>query len=174
MVCLRDYPSSPTPYKYLNSGQWIAPAEKALEIFEALIGEAHVYAERYNVPVSKINDQEMVSDMYMKGRFGINLDHTNAIFQAMHATHDRPLEECDPWPEMVNNKGVWENKVYGTSPSIFHFNGGGKIHHLQMEGQMWYKKQGAGMRGGELRDSKLLVGDGDGKVASFRELCPSY
>ena len=67
-VCLHDYPKSPTPYKYLNSGQWIAKKTAALEIFTALIEEAHVYAERYNVPVSKINDQEMVSDMYMDGR----------------------------------------------------------------------------------------------------------
>ena len=67
-VCLHDYPKSPTPYKYLNSGQWIAKKTAALEIFSALMEEAHIYAEKYNVHESKINDQEMVSDMYMDGR----------------------------------------------------------------------------------------------------------
>ncbi|GMH87784.1 hypothetical protein TrVE_jg2834 [Triparma verrucosa] len=177
-VCLFDYPKSPTPYKYLNSGQWIAKKPAALQIFSALIEEAHVYADRYKVPISKINDQEMVSDMYMDGRFGIQLDHHNKIFQAMHATHDRPLEECDPWPEMENVDGVWENKVHSTSPSIFHFNGGGKIHHLEMERTMWYK-QGANqnrafLKKDELRRLKLRVGDGQGRLATFEEICPSY
>jgi hypothetical protein len=66
---------------------------------------------RYHVPVSKINDQEMVSDMYMDGRFGIKLDHRNEIFQAMHATYKFPLERCDPWPELQNRGGVWEVRV---------------------------------------------------------------
>ena len=111
-------------------------------------------------------------------RFGIQLDHHNKIFQAMHATHDRPLEECDPWPEMENVDGVWENKVHSTSPSIFHFNGGGKIHHLEMERTMWYK-QGANqnrafLKKDELRRLKLRVGDGKGRLATFEEICPNY
>lgn len=179
-VCLVDYPKSPTPYKYLNSGQWIAKKERALEIMEALMSEAKFYAEKYNVPVSKINDQEMVSDMYMNGRFGIELDHRNNIFQAMHATHARPLEECDPWPEMVNRDGVWENEKYGTKPSIFHFNGGGKIHHLEMERRMWYKSGVVNVKfdkilaRDELMESTLIAGDGKGQATAFKTLCPSF
>ena len=54
---------------------------------------------------------QMVSDMYMGGRFGIKLDHRNEIFQAMHATYKFPLERCDPWPELQNRGGVWEVRV---------------------------------------------------------------
>jgi len=170
-ICLDDYPTSPTPYRYLNSGQWIAPAGKALEIFEALIEEAKVYSKRYHVPISKINDQEMVSDMYIDGRFDIKLDHRNEIFQAMHATYKEPLEKCDPWPEMANVDGVWENKEYGTSPSIFHFNGGNMAHYREMEGKMWYKKKGRGMNVRELGEASLLIGDSM-RPAKYKELCP--
>jgi hypothetical protein len=175
-VCLNDYPASPTPYRYLNSGQWIAQKKNALEIMETLMSEAHVYAKKYDVPVSKINDQEMVSDMYMNSRFNIELDHTNKIFAPMHATHDKPLAECDPYPEMVNQAGVWKNKVYGTSPSIFHFNGGGKKHHLKMEKQMWYKsgQHASSMTRDALMSELLRVGDGDGTLVEFKELCPTY
>jgi hypothetical protein len=131
------------------------------------------------VPVSKINDQEMASDFYMQGRHGITLDHTNQIFQAMHATHDRPLVECDPWPEMRAVDGRWRNELYDSTPKILHFNGGGKVHHLKMEAAMWYKGGGGGggrkaLSRDELRRSKLTVGDGAGREATFEELCPTY
>jgi hypothetical protein len=99
-------------------------ASNAKVIFQALIDIAPQYAAKYNMPVSKINDQEMASDFYMQGRFDIKLDHTNRIFQAMHATHAKPLVECDPWPEMVIDEGRWENKAFETKPKILHFNGG--------------------------------------------------
>ena len=89
--------------------------------------------------MKKINDQEMVSDMYMQSRYGITLDYGSNIFQAMHATHAAPLAECDPWPDMtIDGDGCWSNKDTNTRPSIFHYNGGGKSHHLPMEQLMWY------------------------------------
>lgn len=116
--------------------------------------------------------------LFFARRFGIKLDHHNIIFQAMHATHSKPLEECDPWPEMENVNGVWENKVHLSSPSIFHFNGGGKIHHLEMERAMWYKQDKSSGRKAlsrdELRTTKILVGDGEGREAMFKEICPKY
>ena len=143
-------------------------------IFQALIDVAPDYAAKYSVPVSKINDQEMASDFYMKGLHDIKLDHTNRVFQAMHATHAAPLKECDPWPEMANVDGRWVNNAFDTKPKILHFNGGGKIHHLKMEAAMWYKKQGEGKSKSELASTKLLVGDGGGHNARFDELCPGY
>jgi len=148
-------------------------ALNAKDIFQALIDVAPSYAAKYNVPVSKINDQEMASDFYMQGRYGIQLDHENRIFQAMHATHARPLAECDPWPEMETENGRWVNKAFGTSPKILHFNGGGKIHHLRMEKDMWYKQEGQGMGEKELAASELIVGDGEGRPATLAELCPA-
>jgi hypothetical protein len=174
-VCLNEYPTAPTPYRFLNSGQWIMHASNAKEIFQALIDVAPEYAAKFNVPVSKINDQEMASDFYMQGRHNIQLDHTNRIFQAMHATHAAPLKECDPWPEMQVIDGRWENKAFQTAPKILHFNGGGKIHHLNMEAAMWYKQPGrGGMTKAELGATVLIVGDGGGRKASLKEMCPTY
>ena len=179
-VCLVDYPKSPTPYRYLNSGQWIMEARDAAPLFETLISEAGTYAERYGVEVSKINDQEMSSDMYMAGRMGIHLDHDAKLFQAMHATHDRPLAECDPWKDIKNDgRGGYENVRTGGRPVVFHFNGGGKMHHLKMEASMWYME--GGVRGDrvpktsrEIKDSVLTVGDGEGVKKTFAEICPGF
>lgn len=53
--------------------------------------------------------------------------------------------------------------------------GGGKIHHLNMEGEMWYKQNPAGV----LKTHKLQVisekqrSTGSGSVL-FKDICPSY
>ena len=150
-----------------------------------MISEAPKYAERYNVEVKKINDQEMVSDMYMQSGYGITLDYTSNIFQAMHATHDRPLAECDPWPDMeVDEEGCWFNKDTKTRPSIFHFNGGGKAHHLKMEKRMWYnndldltcgKKFGKPRLRNDVKSAAFIMGDdGEEKTMTFDEICPGH
>jgi hypothetical protein len=69
----------------------------------------------------------------------------------------------------------WVNEAYGTQPKILHFNGGGKIHHLEMEKRMWYKvNEEEGKSAEELRKTKLIVGDDGGREATFEELCPYY
>jgi len=131
----------------------------------------------------------MVSDMYMQSRYGITLDKHSNIFQAMHATHDRPLAECDPWPDMtIAESGCWHNKDTNTNPSIFHFNGGGKIHHLAMEKEMWYMNKGKRVGGteceskfggkleaDEVRKTQILMGDdGEERYFTFDEICPQH
>ena len=70
-----------------------------------------------------------------------------------------------------------QNKVYGTSPSIFHFNGGNMAHYVDVESQMWYKKKGKkrgrGMDGKDLGEVTLQVGDRDGKHVKYKDLCPN-
>ena len=55
---------------------------------------------------AKLNDQELVSDMYMAGRYNITLDHQSQIFQSVHST-DPPLPYCHPEEHLVDRQGYW-------------------------------------------------------------------
>lgn len=123
--CFRDYPKAPTPYRYLNSGTWIAKAGYAKEMLLAVIQEA-------GKNFANANDQKLVADMYMQGRFGIKLDFYSQIFQSMHMTLSKPLPICNPTKDVKINNGHFHNSLTNTDPSVFHFNGGGKSVHLEM------------------------------------------
>lgn len=53
-----------------------------------------------------IGVQELVSDMYMAGRYNLTLDHHARIFQSMHAT-DAPLPDCHPERHVKARDGHW-------------------------------------------------------------------
>lgn len=134
-ACFEGYPKSPTPYRYLNSGTWIGKASTAKDMLAAVMEEA-------GKDFANANDQKLVADMFMQGRFGIQLDYHARLFQSMHMTYDKPLAFCDPIKDIeVIGDGRFHNKRTDSLPSVFHFNGGGKRHHLNMEAQLWYKKQ---------------------------------
>ena len=137
VTCRDKYPASPTPYRYLNSGGWIGYAGAAAEFLQALVDAG---GGAKGKAFHKLNDQELASDMYMTGAHDITLDHYNTIFQAMHAIHDSTaVPNCDPWPHMREEDGVWHNDETRSRPAIYHFNGGGKAHHLSMEARTWWK-----------------------------------
>jgi hypothetical protein len=79
------------------------------------------------------NDQKLVADMYIAGTFGIKLDFFNKLFQSMHMTLDPPLPRCNPVEDVKLSDGRWINTRTKSRPAVFHFNGGGKAHHLSME-----------------------------------------
>jgi hypothetical protein len=71
------------------------------------------------------NDQELVANMFMEGRFGIALDYHAKLFQSMHLTLDKPLPRCKPIEDIqVVGQGQLYNKRTDTYPAVFHFNGG--------------------------------------------------
>lgn len=140
--------------------------------------------------------QELVSDMYMAGRFNISLDHHARIFQSVHST-DAPLPDCHPEQHLKARDGYWygRSRADGTmswgydlglcccwwwcryndytksKPAIFHFNGGGKARHLPMERQVWYKLDEFRERDrpDDVLDHKLWMG---GEMRRLREVCP--
>eukprot|EP00616_Rhizochromulina_sp_CCMP1243_P009141 CAMPEP_0118986668 /NCGR_PEP_ID=MMETSP1173-20130426/42590_1 /TAXON_ID=1034831 /ORGANISM="Rhizochromulina marina cf, Strain CCMP1243" /LENGTH=438 /DNA_ID=CAMNT_0006937465 /DNA_START=101 /DNA_END=1414 /DNA_ORIENTATION=- len=132
-ICNTLYPPSPTPYRFLNSGAWIGYARQAEHLLEAVVAKAN---SEFGM---KTNDQEMVSDMYIDGQFDIALDHQAEVFQCMHDTGSPPLPLCNPGKHLTLIDGVWHNKLTNTTPSLFHFNGGGKKHHLDMEAKSKHK-----------------------------------
>ena len=119
--CFDKYPKSPTPYRYLNSGTWIGKASPSAAMLHAVQLEA-------GKDFVNANDQELVANMFIEGRFGISLDYNAKLFQSMHLTLDRPLPYCKPIDDIeVVGRGQLHNKLTDTFPAVFHFNGGESI-----------------------------------------------
>jgi hypothetical protein len=96
----------------------------------------------------------------------------------MHMTFDAPLPRCNPSEDLEVRQGRYFNKRTQSFPSVFHFNGGGKAHHLAMEKELWYKKavyQSTEERRqlGRTKLSIPLKGQQQ-RTIEFRELCPRY
>ena len=169
-ICLSKYPVSPTPYRYLNSGTWIGYAEESAVMLQEIISEA-------GKDFANANDQKLVADMYMEGRNGIKLDFYNEIFQSMHMTLDPPLPYCNPISDVkLTNDKRWKNARTGSTPAVFHFNGGGKSHHLDMEGKMWYQSED--MNTIEIREKlsshSIRVPTAPSGVLAFKDICGDY
>lgn len=177
-VCRSKYPKAPTPYKYLNYGGWIARQDHAVNLLEEIV---RIAGERAAEGKS-VDDQEIASELYIEGRFGIKLDHYSRIFQTMHFTRSAIEGVCNPLPYLVSSNGVWHNRGTGSRPSILHFNGGGKRYFNRMYTSQWYKNASLAKHGGnasrmplsswQLRNSLVDVGDRN-RTYRYRDLCPS-
>ena len=173
-ICLTSYPQAPTPYRYLNSGTWMGLAEPSARMLAKVIAEA-------GANFTDANDQKLIADLYIAGRFGIQLDFYNKIFQSMHLTLDPPLPQCNPTKDVIND-GDGDKKFFNrrtqSHPSIFHFNGGGKTWHLRMEAQQWYKRRALNTGPGLDLLQRARVGVPSAADAShtmsFGELCGNY
>lgn len=170
-ICLHRYPPSPTPYRYLNSGTWIGYAKQAKEMLAEVIRLA---GQNFD----NANDQKLVADMFLAGTHGIKLDYQCEIFQSMHRTDPPPLPLCNPSADMhLSPEKRWFNSRTKTYPAIFHFNGGGKAHHLRMEKSVWYKESSYyhGDKWEALRHSRVTVPSRSPHgFMNFDELCPDY
>jgi hypothetical protein len=170
-TCRDKYPKSPTPYRYLNSGSWAGRASVAARFLRA-IGAGGTDPLAFH----RLNDQELASELYMAGGFpGLALDHGATLFQAMHAVKDTTLvPDCDPRPDLVEERGSWINKRTGSAPAVFHFNGGGKRHHLAMEARTWWKRcenAQALAALARVEATELLF---NGRRQTFGAICPGH
>lgn len=169
-ACVTGYPKAPTPYRYLNSGTWIGYAKNAAAMLEEVIKEA-------GSDFKNANDQKLVADMFISGKHNIALDYWAEIFQSMHRTDPPPLPSCNPFSDMeLTTQRRWRNKRTNTLPAVFHFNGGGKQHHLKMEGSVWYKdnKYYQGDEGRKLADHLVSVPSMPSGKLTFNDICGSY
>lgn len=173
-ACFSKYPESPTPYRYLNSGTWIGVAKVSKDMLLEVM-------KRAGTNFANANDQRLVADMFIARKFDIALDYHSTIFQSMHRTDPPDLPFCNPVGDLRfdSKAGRYRNTRTNSIPAIFHFNGGGKAHHLEMEGKMWYKKtkyyQGEDLT--KLANYIIRVPDSpkypDGTI-TFQELCGDY
>ena len=172
-ICFDKYPMSPTPYRYLNSGAWIGRAKQAQNMLNYVMIQA-------GANFANANDQKLMGDIYIEGKYDIKLDFYSKIFQSMHMTLDKPLPYCDPTKHIKLNKhNNFINTLTNTKPAIYHFNGGGKRVHLSMEKSIWYKKN-------SLYNTKIIIDDlkkhlisvplknDKNRKISFNDLCPNY
>ena len=137
-TCRDLYPKSPTPYRYLNSGAWMGRAGVAARFLRRLVDTAGAEGAAFH----KLNDQELAAELYFSGEFGpeLGLDHYARLFQCMHGVRDTTLvPDCDPWPDLKERDGTLTNTRTESVPAVYHFNGGGKRHHLKVEAMMWWK-----------------------------------
>jgi hypothetical protein len=169
--CFDAYPKAPTPYRYLNSGTWIGRAAQSAHMLQAVIGSA-------GGDFVNANDQKLVADFYIQGKYGLKLDFYNKVFQSMHMTLDAPLPYCNPMADMVLKEGRFYNKLTRSMPSVLHFNGGGKRHHLSMEHSIWYKTPAlnTGEEKSKLRSFMVSTPTKENPLRRLRfdGLCPGY
>jgi len=167
------YPASPTPYRYLNSGTWMGYSDRASEMLLKVIQEA-------GANFTGANDQELMANFYMAGRFGIKLDFSNKLFQSMHMTLEPPFSRCFPHEDVKLDEEtrMFYNSRTGSFPSIFHFNGGGKLFHLRYEKKMWYKKTEANVPAEieALKDIRISIPTQPGGFLRFGDpqFCGNY
>uniref|UniRef100_A0A7S3K3N4 PLOD1-3-like GT domain-containing protein n=1 Tax=Aureoumbra lagunensis TaxID=44058 RepID=A0A7S3K3N4_9STRA len=140
-TCRDKYPLSPTPFRYLNSGSWMGRAGVAAEFLARLVKDAGLGSSS---AFHKLNDQELAAELYFSGEFGtdrLGLDHYATLFMPMHAVNDKTMvPNCDPRHHLTpTGNGIFINTLTKSTPAVYHFNGGGKKHHLPMEAQMWWK-----------------------------------
>lgn len=170
-ICRDMYPVSPTPYRYLNSGTWIGVVKHVREMLLAVIHDAGNNFEN-------ANDQKLVADMFMSGKHNIQLDYHAEIFQSMHRTDPPDLPFCNPFSDMeLAAEGKWHNRRTNTTPAVIHFNGGGKAHHLAMEGRMWYKARNyyeSVEKRTALEEAQLITPTTPTGTTIFRDLCGNY
>lgn len=118
-LCEEVYPRAPpgSPYRFLNSGVWMARAGAARTHIEALVRAYNAQGD------AGMNDQELATNLFVHGRPGvehnITLDYHNSLFQNLHMHFDVlrvPASLAEPV----------RNTVTGGSPLLVHFNGGAK------------------------------------------------
>ena len=200
-ACFSRYPPSPTRYRYLNSGTWIARMENAVYLIEELMLRAGKGEAAYIA-----NDQRLASDMYVSGKMNVKIDHYAQLFQSMHATLGPPLPYCNPIEDLVyepetvssnmsdyggyNNiqfrenggRNVFKNRrTGGTRPLIFHMNGGGKKYFLELEKRAWYRQSytvdtinvKSNLQLMQL-SVNVVESTGNERFVRFGEVCPHY
>lgn len=142
-MCDDLYPPSETPYRFLNSGMWIADVQTARRALQAalaygvkmqedhypLLGGAFPNTEWPVVPINRQNDQEMFSQVFLDGNLEqLQLDYRASLFQCMHMSWDD-----------VQFAGALQrptNILTGTQPVLYHFNGGSKHMLVPTETQL--------------------------------------
>jgi hypothetical protein len=114
-----DKVNPPTKYKYLNSGFIVGETEAILACLEAM--ELPNIPDDHYDPVKNCNvhpnDQREWQSLWVRQPVLIILDYSQALCQTLH---DANIDEFDLSGERIINK------ITGSYPCAFHFNGGSK------------------------------------------------
>lgn len=114
-----DELGAPTDYKYLNSGFIIGKTDAILTCLESMDLD-NVPDDHFDPGTGKNvhpNDQELWQLCYLKQPVSMTLDFYQSICQTLHGAN---IDDLD------FSEGRIRNKVTGSYPCSFHFNGGSK------------------------------------------------
>lgn len=119
-----DKLSSPTSYKYLNSGLIVGETEAILTCLEAMDAPniPNDYWDNEKGVQVNPNDQLYWQQMYLKQPVDIALDFNQELCNTLH---DVKIDELE-----FLNGGYIKNKETQSYPCSFHFNGGAKTGGL--------------------------------------------
>ena len=104
-----QYPESPSSYKYLCAGAYIANIGLMKKLFN---DNKYIFDLDIN-ELNRMDDQLFFTKLFLNNKSDIILDYNNNIFNSMY----NGLYDL----EFINNK--WYNKITQTYPIIFHANG---------------------------------------------------
>lgn len=112
------YPKCDTPYRYLNSGAYIAEREHLLDCLTRWPDGGEELKEFMK---GRNEDGPYFSEKYLNEPGSIKLDHNCELFQCMCGSQvgEKPFVTVEP--------GHVHNRVTDTYPLIIHFNGGTNI-----------------------------------------------
>jgi hypothetical protein len=114
-----DYPLCDTPYRYLNSGAYIAEREHLLACFERW--PAAGVSPDVRVLVAKGEDGPWLTEQYLMEPGSILLDHNCELFQCACGSR------IGPSPIIQAGPGVVYNRVTKSFALVIHANGGDDI-----------------------------------------------
>lgn len=100
------FPDSPTPYKHLNGGGWIATPQQTINLIELMPV----------IPSAEFNDQVHNTKIFLTKNYlaNIQLDYYCEIFQCMAHAGENDFSVID---------GRVRNNITGTMPCVCHQNG---------------------------------------------------
>jgi len=137
--CTEGFPAGLGEYRYINSGVWMGRASAAFTLLTDAISFT---------PGRGVDDQQVISHLYVHRPSAFQLDRDAVLIQAMHLVS--PTDVAFAANKSTNS--CWlTNKKTGSQPVILHFNGGSKNNHDM------YRKEVLSRRG--------LPGFGEGDAA---------
>ena len=108
------YPVCNSPWRYLNSGAYMAERRYLAECFD-----------RWGVPEAGVDDQHWLADRFLKEPGSIKLDTECSMFQTLIG---------GAWAFEIDNGRLY-NTVTDAFPLVLHHNGGGDI--IDYKGVLW-------------------------------------
>ena len=127
--CSEQYPKSPTPYRYVNSGVWMGRAAAAFRLLTVL-----------SAYTPGLDDQHVTGHLFVDRNDWFALDRHATLFQSMHGSADDVHATFAAGVRGGGGGGggsgggeaphagaaVARNSLTNSTPRVLHFNGGAK------------------------------------------------
>lgn len=126
------YPFCPTPWKYVNAGNWCGPIKSAIAFFERnglhMYDGKHINGQR-EWHHAYLGEIDAISPGKLIHLYDTYLD-TECKYMQSIAFEDPgefeiiiPRNKMEVWPRVTNGDPIVKNNLTGTFPAIFHGNG---------------------------------------------------